>query len=189
MSAPAAARSAARKRPTRWPERSRRTSQKNSSGSSIAANAVRNLRDQLDRRHRRRRRLDRHRGQHRAETMIPLSAVAVSRRATRRSPSTIRASSVATTISFNLAPGVSLSEAVAAIDETMSRIGMPATIHGGFPGHGQVFQQSLANEPYLIAAALVDDLHRRSACSTRATSTRSRSCRPCPRRASARCWR
>jgi len=61
---------------------------------------------------------------------------------------------VASTVSFNLPPGVSLSTAVTAIETTMNRIGMPPSIHGGFAGAAKIFQQSLASEPFLIAAAL-----------------------------------
>ncbi|MCU1309712.1 MAG: cobalt-zinc-cadmium resistance protein CzcA [Candidatus Angelobacter sp.] len=60
----------------------------------------------------------------------------------------------ATTITFNLAPGVSLGEAVTAIDKAESDIHFPADIHGGFQGTAAAFQQSLANQPLLIAAAL-----------------------------------
>jgi multidrug efflux pump subunit AcrB len=59
------------------------------------------------------------------------------------------------TISFNLAPGIALGDAVAAIAEAESRIGMPTTITTSFSGTAQAFQDSLANEPVLIAAALV----------------------------------
>ena len=59
------------------------------------------------------------------------------------------------TMSFNLAPGASLSDAVTAVADAMNRIGVPATIHGNFQGTAQAFQQSIANEPYLIAAALI----------------------------------
>src|SRR5262245_10776228 len=62
---------------------------------------------------------------------------------------------VATTMSFNLAPGASLSDAVTAVGNAMNRIGVPATIHGNFQGTAQAYQQSIANEPYLIAAALI----------------------------------
>src|SRR5262249_32526907 len=58
-------------------------------------------------------------------------------------------------ISFNLAPGASLSQATAAIEDQMRQLGVPASIHGNFEGTAQVFQQSLANEPVLIAAALL----------------------------------
>jgi multidrug efflux pump len=63
--------------------------------------------------------------------------------------------SVATTMSFNLAPGVSLSEAVSAVRSAMDRIGVPASIQGSFQGTARAFQQSLASEPYLILAALI----------------------------------
>jgi len=62
---------------------------------------------------------------------------------------------VASTISFNLAPGISLSQATAAIEEQMRQLGVPASIHGSFQGTAQVFQQSLANEKWLVAAALI----------------------------------
>src|SRR5258708_21551038 len=57
-------------------------------------------------------------------------------------------------VSFNLAPGVALSDAVAAIQRMQQRIGMPATIHGSVMGTLQAFQSSLASEPLLIAMAL-----------------------------------
>jgi multidrug efflux pump subunit AcrB len=57
-------------------------------------------------------------------------------------------------VSFNLAPGVALSDAVAAIESMQERIGMPATIHGSVMGTLQAFQSSLASEPLLIALAL-----------------------------------
>jgi multidrug efflux pump len=62
---------------------------------------------------------------------------------------------VATTVSFNLKPGASLGEASNEIEAAMIRLHMPATIHGSFQGTAQVFQQSLNNEPILIAAALL----------------------------------
>jgi multidrug efflux pump len=61
----------------------------------------------------------------------------------------------ATTISFNLASGATLSDAAKAIEKATSEIGMPATVHGSFQGTAKVFQQSLADEPLLILAALV----------------------------------
>jgi multidrug efflux pump len=60
-----------------------------------------------------------------------------------------------TTISFNLAPGASLGEATKLIDAAEQAIGMPASIHASFQGTAAVFQSSLANEPYLILAALI----------------------------------
>ena len=60
-----------------------------------------------------------------------------------------------TTLSFNLAPGGSLGEAVQAIEGTAKQIGMPPSIMGSFQGTAQAFRTSLANEPLLILAALV----------------------------------
>jgi multidrug efflux pump len=62
---------------------------------------------------------------------------------------------VATTISFNLAPGKSLSDATDSVEDAMRRIGMPASIHGSFAGTAQTFQQSLNSEPILILSALI----------------------------------
>jgi multidrug efflux pump len=62
---------------------------------------------------------------------------------------------VASTISFNLAPGASLSQATAAIGDAMSRIGVPTSIHGGFQGNAKAFQDSLSSQPILILAALL----------------------------------
>jgi len=59
------------------------------------------------------------------------------------------------TMSFNLRPGVSLGEAVGLINEAQAQIKMPASISGDFQGTAQAFQSSLANEPMLIAAALL----------------------------------
>jgi multidrug efflux pump len=61
----------------------------------------------------------------------------------------------AVTISFNLRPGVALGDAVTAINAAAFRIGLPATIHTGFAGTAQAYQQSLGSEPLLIAAALM----------------------------------
>ena len=61
----------------------------------------------------------------------------------------------AVTLSFNLAPGNSLGDAVLAIERATERIGLPASIRGSFQGTAQAFQASLGNEPLLILAALV----------------------------------
>jgi len=89
------------------------------------------------------------------ETMVPLSAFA--HFGPGNTPLAVNHQNlfVASTISFNLAAGVSLSQATAAIEDSMARLGVPASIHGGFQGTARVFQQSLANEPFLIAAALL----------------------------------
>jgi multidrug efflux pump len=61
----------------------------------------------------------------------------------------------AVTLSFNLAPGVALSEAVTAIDVAMHELGLPQGVHGSFQGAAQAFQASLTSEPMLILAALL----------------------------------
>ncbi len=61
----------------------------------------------------------------------------------------------AVTLSFNLAPGLSLGEATKAVDTAMRDLGVPATVRGSFQGTAAAFQSSLASEPWLILAALV----------------------------------
>jgi multidrug efflux pump len=61
----------------------------------------------------------------------------------------------AVTISFNLAPGYSLGDAVTAINRAKAEIGMPDSVATAFQGTAQAFQASLSNEPILILAALI----------------------------------
>jgi len=61
----------------------------------------------------------------------------------------------AVTISFNLASGVALGDAVKLIENNIRQMGLPGNIRGNFAGTAQAFQASLANEPFLILAALV----------------------------------
>jgi multidrug efflux pump len=88
------------------------------------------------------------------ETMVPLSAF--TRYNAGNTPLAVNHQGlfVATTLSFNVEPGKALGDATAAIGRASRAIGMPASIHGSFAGAAQVFQQSLRNEPVLIAAAL-----------------------------------
>jgi multidrug efflux pump len=60
----------------------------------------------------------------------------------------------AATLSFNLLPGTALGDAVSSVSEAVAEMHLPVSISGSFQGTAQAFQQSLANEPYLIAAAL-----------------------------------
>ena len=60
-----------------------------------------------------------------------------------------------TVISFNLAPGKALGDAVKAVRAVEQRINMPGSINASFQGTAAAFQSSLANEPLLILAALV----------------------------------
>lgn len=61
----------------------------------------------------------------------------------------------AATLSFNLVTGYSLSEATQGIEQTLSDIGMPKSIHGSFQGTAKTFKESMANQPLLIALALI----------------------------------
>ncbi|WPN59054.1 multidrug efflux RND transporter permease subunit [Pseudomonas sp. P9_31] len=61
----------------------------------------------------------------------------------------------AANLSFNLAPGVALGDAVIMLNQAKAEIGMPAAISGNFQGAAQAFQSSLASQPWLILAALV----------------------------------
>jgi multidrug efflux pump len=89
------------------------------------------------------------------ETMIPLSGVVGFGQGATPLAVNHQGLLIASTISFNLPPNVSLSNAVAVIEATMNRIGVPATIHGSFQGTAKVFQDSLNSQPFLILAALV----------------------------------
>ncbi|MEA2767405.1 MAG: multidrug efflux pump, partial [Acetobacteraceae bacterium] len=89
------------------------------------------------------------------ETMIPLASFTSYGPGNTALAVNHQQSFVASTISFNLAPGKSLSDATVAVDQAMRQIGMPASIHGSFQGTARTFQQSLDSEPMLIAAALI----------------------------------
>ncbi len=90
-----------------------------------------------------------------AGAMVPLSAV--THFESQRIPLVVnhQSQSPAATLSFNLTPGASLSEATEAIEQARINIGMPSTIRGGFAGTAQAFQASLSSEPMLILLALV----------------------------------
>ncbi|EXF91333.1 acriflavine resistance protein B [Pseudomonas fluorescens HK44] len=88
--------------------------------------------------------------------MVPLSALA------RFDAPTIGPLSIAhdgmfpaANLSFNLAPGVALGDAVILLNQAKNDIGMPASVNGNFQGAAQAFQSSLASQPWLILAALV----------------------------------
>jgi multidrug efflux pump len=86
---------------------------------------------------------------------VPLSAIAHNAPETAPLAVTHQGLFPAVTISFNLRPGVALGDAVKAIDAAASKRGLPSTIHTGFAGTAQAYQQSLGTEPLLIAAALL----------------------------------
>jgi multidrug efflux pump len=86
---------------------------------------------------------------------VPLSAVA--RYEPTLAPLSVnhQGTFAASTLSFNLAPGVAMSEASNAIRDTLARIGAPTTLYASFEGTGKLFQQGLDNQPWLILAALL----------------------------------
>jgi multidrug efflux pump len=88
-------------------------------------------------------------------TLVPLSAF--TQYAPANAPLTVNHQGLfpAVTISFNLAPGIALGDAVTAIERATREMGLPASIRGSFQGTAQAFQDSLASQPLLIAAALV----------------------------------
>ncbi len=86
---------------------------------------------------------------------VPLSAIAHTEQTTTPLSINHQGQFPVVTVSFNLAPGVSLGEAVEAIHRAKDELAMPAGIQAGFQGTAQAFQASLANEPLLILAALV----------------------------------
>jgi multidrug efflux pump len=89
------------------------------------------------------------------ETMVPLAAVSHYSAGTTRLAVNHHGLFASTTISFNLQPGMSLSDATRAVTQAMEEIHLPTSIHGTFAGTAGTFQQSLSSEPLLIAAALL----------------------------------
>ena len=87
--------------------------------------------------------------------VVPLSAIASYQPTTAPIAVNHQGQFPSVTISFNLAGGIALSDAVAAIQQMQQRIAMPGAVHGSFSGTAQAFQTSLAGEPFLILAALV----------------------------------
>jgi multidrug efflux pump len=90
-----------------------------------------------------------------ANTMTPLAAVTTHQTGT--TPLQVNHTGVfpSVTISFNLPPGVSMSQATAAIQHLEQQLGLPSTIHGFFAGTLEAYQQSLSSEPILILTALL----------------------------------
>jgi multidrug efflux pump len=88
-----------------------------------------------------------------AETMVPLPALASYLTNHTATQVNHQNGLVAATISFNLPPGGSLSQAGAALDKAMQDLRIPASIRGNFAGAGQVYSQSMSTMPLLILAA------------------------------------
>jgi multidrug efflux pump len=91
----------------------------------------------------------------RVSTMVPLSAFSSFGPGTTPLSVNHQGPFVATTFSFGLAPGVSMSEGLGAIQKTMARINVPINVHGETAGTAQLFQKSFANMPFLLIAAIL----------------------------------
>ncbi|MGE5095588.1 MAG: efflux RND transporter permease subunit, partial [Betaproteobacteria bacterium] len=86
---------------------------------------------------------------------VPLSSLA--RYETTLAPLSVnhQGQFAAATVSFNLAPGVAMSQAADIVRDTMARIGVPTGIYASFEGTARIFQQGLENQPILILAAIL----------------------------------
>ena len=89
------------------------------------------------------------------ENMVPLAAFSDFGPSTTPLSIAHQGPFVASTISFNLAEGTSLSQATVAIERTMREIHVPASIHGSFEGTARVFRQAMGNVPLLILSAIL----------------------------------
>ena len=86
---------------------------------------------------------------------VPLSALAKVTPTVRPLTVSHQGRFPAVTLSFNLAPGVALGQAVAAIEDLERSLGKPDTLRTAFQGNAQAFQSSLSTQPYLILAAII----------------------------------
>ena len=87
--------------------------------------------------------------------VIPLSTVSSAQVSTTPLVINHTSSFPSVTVSFNLATGMSLSDAVRMVGEVQQRLGMPATVRGLFAGTAAAYQTSLASEPILVATAIL----------------------------------
>ncbi|PWB62079.1 MAG: acriflavine resistance protein B [Bradyrhizobiaceae bacterium] len=90
-----------------------------------------------------------------AGVQVPLSAIATLARTTAPLAIGHQEQFPAVTVSFNLAPGAALSDAVAAISAAERAIGMPTSVIGSYSGDAAEFERSLAGQPWLILAAAI----------------------------------
>ncbi len=91
----------------------------------------------------------------RGGAQVPLSAVATIRRSEAALSVNHQGQFPAATISFNLSPGASLSQAATAIEAAVATLGLPASVRGSFAGTAQAFEATTRTQPLLLLAALV----------------------------------
>ena len=89
------------------------------------------------------------------ENRVPLSTIATWADAATATTVNHQDIEPSATISFSLAPGKSLSDAVAVVTAAQASIGLPAAVRGSFQGTARQFQQSLGSEPWLVLAAIL----------------------------------
>ena len=89
------------------------------------------------------------------KVLVPLAAISSYGPTNTRLAVNHQGQFAASTISFNLPPDISLSDATRAIDRAMARLGVPSTVHGTFAGSAQAFLQSVQNQPILILTAIL----------------------------------
>jgi multidrug efflux pump len=90
-----------------------------------------------------------------SDAQVPVAAVATLERTTAPLAISHQAQFPAVTLSFNLAPGISLGDAVTAVKAAEQRIDMPTSLEGVYSGDAAEFARSLAGQPWLILAAIV----------------------------------
>ena len=88
-------------------------------------------------------------------TVVPLGAVASYQQTTAALAVNHQGQFPSVTVSFNLAPGVALSQASREIEQLEDNMGMPGSVHGTYSGTLEAFQASLSTEPMLILTALI----------------------------------
>ncbi len=86
---------------------------------------------------------------------VPLSAITTYSIGTTAQSINHQGQFPAVTLSFNIAPGMALGDAVTEVDRAARELVLPANVHGSYQGTAQAFQASLESEPYLILAALI----------------------------------
>ncbi|MBX9844275.1 MAG: efflux RND transporter permease subunit [Xanthobacteraceae bacterium] len=89
------------------------------------------------------------------KTQVPLSAVTKVRRGPQPQTINHQGQFPSVTLSFNLAEGVTLEQATAAVDRAMAELHMPDTLHADYAGDARTYRQSIGAQPLLIAAALI----------------------------------
>jgi multidrug efflux pump len=89
------------------------------------------------------------------KTQVPLSAVTKVRRGLQPQSINHQGQFPSLTLSFNLAEGITLEQATAAVDQAIAELHMPDTLHADYAGDARTYRQSIGAQPLLIAAALI----------------------------------